>query len=71
MSVQTTLFGAVLQEKVDTIYDHPTTQYEQFTERYYSRHKGSLLWMFIFLVLQLFKLFFFPINTHHTIDKMS
>ena len=39
MSVQTTLFGTVLQEK--TIYDHPTTQYEQFIERYYGRHKGS------------------------------
>ena len=35
------LFGTVLQEKVCTIYDHPTTQYEQFIERYYSRHKGS------------------------------
>ena len=41
MSVQTTPFGAVLQEKVGTIYDHPTTQYEQFIERYYGRHKGS------------------------------
>ena len=39
MSVQTTLFGTVLQEK--TIYDRPTTQYEQFIERYYGRHKGS------------------------------
>ena len=38
MSVQTTLFGTVLQQK--TIYDHPTTQYEQFIERY-GRHKGS------------------------------
>ena len=36
-----TLFGTVLQEKVGTIYDHPTTQYEQFIERYYGRHKGS------------------------------
>ena len=35
------LFGTVLQEKVGTIYDHPTTQYEQFIERYYGRHKGS------------------------------
>ena len=26
---------------VGTIYDHPTTQYEQFIERYYGRHKGS------------------------------
>ena len=32
--IQTTLFGTVLQEKVGTIYDHPTTQYEQFIERY-------------------------------------
>ena len=39
--IQTTLFGTVLLEKVDTIYDHPTTQYEQFIERYYGRHKGS------------------------------
>ena len=39
--VQTTLFGTVLQEKVSTIYDHPTTQYEQFIEQYYGRHKGS------------------------------
>ena len=39
--IQTTLFGTVLQEKVGTIYDHPTTQYEQFIEWYYSRHKGS------------------------------
>ena len=39
MSVQMTLFGTVLQEK--TIYDHPTTQYEQFIERYDGRHKGS------------------------------
>ena len=39
--MQTTLFGTVLQEKVGTIYDHPTTQYEQFIERYYGRHKGS------------------------------
>ena len=39
--IQTTLFGTVLQEKVGTIYDHPTTQYEQFIERYYGRHKGS------------------------------
>ena len=36
-----TLFGTVLQEKVGTIYDHPTTQYEQFINRYYGRHKGS------------------------------
>ena len=36
MSVQTTLFGTVLQEKVGTIYDRTTTQYEQF-----GRHKGS------------------------------
>ena len=35
------LFGTVLQEKLGTIYDHPTTQYEQFIERYYGRHKGS------------------------------
>ena len=34
-------FDTVLQEKVGTIYDHPTTQYEQFIERYYGRHKGS------------------------------
>ena len=40
MSVQMTLFGTVLQEK-GTIYDHPTTQYEQFIERYYGRRKGS------------------------------
>jgi len=39
--IQTTLFGTVLQEKVGTIYDHPTTQYEQFIERYYGRHKGN------------------------------
>ena len=39
MLVQTMLFGTVLQEK--TIYNHPTTQYEQFIERYYGRHKGS------------------------------
>ena len=39
--IQTTLFGTVLQEKVGTIYDHPTTQYEQFIERYYGKHKGS------------------------------
>ena len=25
--IQTTLFATVLQEKVGTIYDHPTTQY--------------------------------------------
>ena len=36
-----TLFGTKLQEKVGTIYNHPTTQYEQFIERYYGRHKGS------------------------------
>ena len=35
------LFGTVLQEKVGTIKDHPTTQYEQFIEWYYGRHKGS------------------------------
>ena len=39
MSVQTMLFGTVLQEKA--IYDHPTTQYEQFIKRYDGRHKGS------------------------------
>ena len=39
--IQTTLFGTVLQEKVGTIYDHPTTLYEQFIERYYGRYKGS------------------------------
>ena len=39
--IQTTLFGTVLLEKVGTIYDHPTTQYEQFIERYCGRHKGS------------------------------
>ena len=39
--IQTTLFGTVVQEKVGTIYNHPTTQYEQFIERYYGRHKGS------------------------------
>ena len=39
--IKTILFGIVLQEKVGTIYDHPTTQYEQFIERYYGRHKGS------------------------------
>ena len=39
--IQTTLFGTVLQEKVGTVYDHPTTQYEQFIERYYGRRKGS------------------------------
>ena len=39
--IQTTLFGTVLQEKVGTTYDYPTTQYEQFIERYYGRHKGS------------------------------
>jgi len=39
--MSTTLFGTVLQEKVGTIYDHPTTQYEQFIEEYYDRHKGS------------------------------
>ena len=31
----------MVQEKVGTIYDHPTTQYEQFIKRYYGRHKGS------------------------------
>ena len=31
----------VLQEKVGTIYNHPTTQYEQFIEWYCGRHKGS------------------------------
>ena len=31
----------MLQEKVGTIYDPPTTQYEQFIERYYGRHKGN------------------------------
>ena len=31
----------VLQEKVGTTYNHPTTQYEQFIEQYYGRHKGS------------------------------
>ena len=31
----------MLQKKVGTIYDHPTTLYEQFIERYYGRHKGS------------------------------
>ena len=30
----------ILHEKVG-IYDHPTTQYELFIERYYGRHKGS------------------------------
>ena len=35
-------FGTVLQEEVGTIYDHPTTQYEQFIKRYYGRHKGSV-----------------------------
>ena len=39
MSVQTMLFGTMLQGK--TIYDHPTTQYEQFIEWYYGQHKGS------------------------------
>ena len=39
--IQTTLFGTVLQEKVGTIYNHPTTEYEQFIDRYYGRHKGS------------------------------
>ena len=41
--IQTTLFGTVLQEKVGTIYDYPTTQYEQFIERYkiYGGHKSS------------------------------
>ena len=39
--IQMTLFGTMLQEKVGTIYDHPTTQYEQFIKRYYGRHKGS------------------------------
>ena len=44
MSVYTDiLFGTVLQEKVGTIYDHPTTQYEQFIERYYGRHKGTVV----------------------------
>ena len=42
MLVQTTLFGTVLQEKVGTIYDHLTTQYEQFIEQYHGRHKGSV-----------------------------
>ena len=43
MSVYTgdTLFDTMFQEKVGTIYDHPTTQYEQFIEQYYGRHKGS------------------------------
>ena len=39
--IQTALFGTMLQEKVGTIYDHPTTQYEQLIEQYYGRHKGS------------------------------
>ena len=39
--IQTILFGTVLQEKVGAIYDHPTTQHEQFIERYYGRLKGS------------------------------
>ena len=34
-------FATVLQEKVGTIYDHPTTQYEQLIKHYYGRHKGS------------------------------
>ena len=33
--------GTERQEKVGTIYDHPTIQYEQFIEQYYGRHKGS------------------------------
>ena len=37
------LFGTVLQEKLGTIYDHPTTQYEQFIERYYSDGQVILL----------------------------
>ena len=41
MSVQMALFGTVLQEKVGTIYDHPTTQYEQLIERCNGRQKGS------------------------------
>ena len=36
-----TLFGTELQGKVGAIYDHPTTQYEQFIKQYYSRHMGS------------------------------
>ena len=39
--IQTILFGTMLQEKVGTIYNHPTTQYEQFIEQYYGRHKGN------------------------------
>ena len=41
MSIYTDNTGSVLLEKVGTIYDHPTTQYEQFIERYCGRHKGS------------------------------
>ena len=41
VGIQTTLFDTVLQEKIGTICDHLTTQYEQFIERYYGRHKGS------------------------------
>ena len=58
------LFSTVLQEKVGTIYDHPTTQYEQFIERYYGDTRvvashGD--------VLQLFDKHTY---THNTIDVM-
>ena len=36
MLAQTTLFGTILHEK-GGIYDHPTTQYEQFIKQYYGR----------------------------------
>ena len=70
MSVQTTLFITVLQEK--TIYDYPTTQYEQFIERYYGKHKGSGKSKATVISDVYFHLnFFFLINTNHTIDIMS
>ena len=39
--IETTLFGTVLQKKVGTVTTIQQTQYEQFIERYYGRHKGS------------------------------
>ena len=42
-NIQTTLAPCFTEEspEVGTIYNHPTTQYEQFIERYYGRHKGT------------------------------
>ena len=35
------MLAPCFRRKLGTIYDHPTTQYEQFIELYYGRHKGS------------------------------